>query len=163
MTATETTSVTMPPTPVRRCAATRNDRGSSAIELVLVTPVLIALVFGLIQTALVWNARHTVSAAAQHGAREARTNTALSPTISTSGYTDGGSAEEPADDAQVRTSTLSYLRQMGGQGLQNPTVAIRHDGTFVIVTVSGTTLGVLPGTTVRVSSSSRTPVEGFRP
>ena len=134
------------------------DRGSSAIELVLITPVLIALVFGLIQTALVWNARHTVDAAAQHGAREARSTTALTPSISsTTGVGD------PAGDAQVRTSTLSYLRQIGGQGLQNPTVAIRHDGTFVVVTVSGTALGVLPGTTVRVSSSSRTPVEGFRP
>lgn len=142
----------------RRCAASRNDRGSSAIELVLVTPVLIALVFGLIQTALVWNTRHTVSAAAQHGAREARSSTALTTSIGTSAGDD-----DPAGDAQVRAGTLSYLRQIGGRGLQNPTVAIRHDGSFVVVTVSGTTVGVLPGTTVRVSSSSRTPAEGFRP
>jgi Flp pilus assembly protein TadG len=134
-----------------------NDRGSSAIELVLITPVLIALVFGLIQTAIVWNARHTVSAAAQHGARTARTSTALTPAVT------AASTNDPAADEQVRTSTLAYLRQTGGQGLQEPTVAIRHDGTFVVVSVSGTALGLLPGTTVRVSSSSRTPVEGFRP
>jgi Flp pilus assembly protein TadG len=140
-----------------RRAAARNDRGSSAVELVLITPVLIALIFGLIQTALVWNARHTVSAAAQHGARAARTSTALVPVVTVA------SSDDPTIDAQVRASTLSYLKQIGGQSLQNPTVTIRHDGTFVVVTVSGTTLGLLPGTTVRVSSSSRTPVEGYRP
>ena len=143
----------------RRTAAARGDLGSSAIELVLIMPVLIALIFGLIQTALVWNARHTVSAAAQHGAREARSSTALAPAV-TAAFTRSDSARA---DAQVRSSTLAYLRQIGGQALQDPTVAIRHDGTFVVVTVSGTTLGLLPGTTVRVSSSSRTPLEGFRP
>lgn len=152
-----------------RCAAARRDRvsdrgsdlGSSAIELVFITPVLIALVFGLIQTALVWTARHTVSAAAQHGARDARSATALVPVVT------AATADNPAFDAEVRSSTLSYLRQIGGQSLQNPTVAVRHEsggeGTFVVVTVSGTTLGLLPGTTVRVSSTSRTPVEGYRP
>ena len=150
--------------PMRDRAATRTDQGSSAIELVLVTPVLIALVFGLIQTALVWDARHTVSAAAQHGAREARSATALAASVSNAVSAGAGDpASDPAADAQVRASTLAYLRQIGGQGLHNPTVTVRHDGTFVIVTVSGTTLGVLPGTTVRVSSSSRTPLEGFRP
>lgn len=141
-----------------RCAAPApGDRGSSAIELVLITPVLIALVFGLIQTALVWNARHTVSAAAQHGARDARSSTALLPAVT------AASGSDPAVDEQVRTSTLDYLRQIGGQSLQNPTVDIRHDGLFVNITVTGTTLGLLPGTTVRVSSTSRTPVEGYRP
>lgn len=140
-----------------RSAAARDDRGSSAIELVLITPVLIALVFGLIQTALVWNARHTVSAAAQDGARDARSSTAVVPVVT------AASSSNPTFDAEVRSSTLNYLRQIGGQSLQNPTVAIRHDGTFVVVTVSGTTLGLLPGTTVRVSSTSRTPVEGYRP
>lgn len=144
-----------------RSAAPRDEAGSSAIELVLITPVLIALVFGLIQTALVWNARHTVSAAAQHGARDARTATALVPVVT------AASADNPAFDAQVRSNTLSYLRQIGGQSLQNPTVAIQHEsggeGTFVVVTVTGTTLGLLPGTTVRVSSTSRTPIEAYRP
>jgi Flp pilus assembly protein TadG len=143
--------------PTRRPGpAARRDTGSSAIELVLLTPVLIALVFGLVQTALVWNARHTVGAAAQHGARLARTATALQPV--TAG-TPGGTTT----DAAVAASTLAFLRQTGGQHLQDPTVSINRDGDYVTVTVSGTTVGVLPGSTVRVSGSSRTPVEGFRP
>jgi Flp pilus assembly protein TadG len=122
---------------------------------VLLTPVLIALVFGLVQTALVWNARHTVTAAAQHGARLARIATALQPSIT--------AAVDTSSDEAVRASTLAYLRQTGGAGLTDPTVTVAHDGSYVLVTVTGTTLGVLPGTTARVSGSSRTPVEGFRP
>lgn len=135
------------------------DGGSSAIELVLLTPVLLALVFALIQTALVWNARHTVTAAAQHGARLARAATALAPAIqpaATSGLPTGS-------EVQIEQSTLHFLQQTGGQALRDPTVTIRRDGQFVTVTVTGTSIGVLPGTTIRVSGSSRTPVEGFRP
>jgi Flp pilus assembly protein TadG len=133
------------------------ERGSSAIELVLVTPLMILLVFGLIQAGLVWNARHVVSSAAQHGAREARTATALAPAISSTAELDGATQE------QLQRSTLSFLRQTGGRGLTDATVTVRRDGSFVTVTVSGTTLGVLPGTRVRVSAASRTPLEGFRP
>jgi Flp pilus assembly protein TadG len=139
------------------------DRGSSAIELVLITPVLIALVFGLIQTALVWNARHTVSSAAQHGARLARTATALNPTVIEAAGDAGATDTSTASDELVKASTLQYLRQTGGAGLADPTVTIRHDGSYVSVTVTGTTLGVLPGTHVQVTGSSRTPVEGYRP
>lgn len=134
------------------------DEGSSALELVLLTPALIALVFTLVQTALVWNAQHTVGAAAQQGARIARTATATLASVSTAPAGASTEAEE-----QVRSATLRYLQQTGGRALRNPTVTIRRDGQYVTVTVAGTTVGVLPGTTVRVSGSSRSPVEGFRP
>src|SRR5687767_8085023 len=114
----------------------RDEAGSSALELVLLTPVLIALVFGLVQTALVWNAQHTVGAAAQHGARQARTATALHAGLTP----DTGSTA--VSDEQVRNSTLQYLRQIGGAGLAEPSVTVQHDGDYVTVTVSGTTLGV---------------------
>jgi Flp pilus assembly protein TadG len=154
------TTVTANPATVRGVG---DDRGSSAIELVLLTPLLIALVFGLIQTALVWNARHTVLSAAQHGARLARTATALSPAI-TPTSSDSSTGGSTAADETVRLSTLAFLRQTGGAGLHNPSVTIQHDGSFVIVTVTATTLGVLPGATqLQVSASSRTPSEGFRP
>lgn len=120
----------------------------------LLTPLLIALVFGLVHTALVWNARHLTGAAAQHGARLARTAVALQPIETTAG---------PASDQAVRESTLRFLQQTGGKALRDPTVAISRRGDYVTVTVTGTSIGVLPGSTVRVSSSSRTPVEGFRP
>ena len=121
---------------------------------------MILLVFGLIQAGLVWNARHVVNAAAQHGAREARTATALTAAITT---TVPDTASSDATDEQLRASTLAFLRQTGGRGLADPAVSVRRDGSFITVTVSGTTLGVLPGTRVRVSAASRTPLEGFRP
>jgi Flp pilus assembly protein TadG len=131
------------------------DGGSAAIELVLLTPVLIAVVFGLVQTALVWNAQHTVGAAAQHGARQARTAVALLPSLT--------SAPSPDADAQIRASTLLFLQQTGGRGLANPTVVIRRNGGYVTVTVTASSVGVLPGSTVQVTGSSTTPLEGFRP
>lgn len=137
-----------------RSPAFAGERGSSALELVLLTPLLIALVFGLIQTALLWNDRHLVGAAAQHGARLARSSVALQPL---------GATPSAAADEAVRESTLRFLNQTGGQSLGDPTVTVSRTGQYVTVTVSGTSIGVLPGTTVRVSGSSRTPVEGFRP
>lgn len=148
--------------PGGRRAAAGSDTGSSALELVLLTPVLIAVVFALIQTALVWNARHTVGAAAQHGARLARTATALAPTALTPTGS-AGSAGDATSDERTRQSTLRFLQQTGGQALRDRTVTIARDGQYVTVTVSGTTVGVLPGTSVQVSGSSRTPIEGFRP
>ncbi|GAC1322472.1 MAG: pilus assembly protein [Mycobacteriales bacterium] len=132
----------------------RGDAGSSAIELVLLTPVLIALVFGLVQTALVWNARQLMGAAAQDGARLARTAVALQSLDTTAGA--------GADDA-VRTSTLGFLRQTGGASLQAPTVTVLRNGDYVTVTVTARTTGVFPGWALQVRASSRTPVEGFRP
>jgi Flp pilus assembly protein TadG len=133
------------------------DEGSSALELVLLTPALIALVFALIQTALVWNAQHTVGGAAQQGARLARTATA---SLSAPPAATGADADT---DERIRTATLRYLRQTGGRALHNPTVTIRRAGQYVTVTVAASTVGVLPGTTVRVSGSSRSPIEVFRP
>jgi Flp pilus assembly protein TadG len=141
--------------------APRCDAGSSALELVLLTPALIALVFALIQTALVWNAEHTVGAAAQHGARLARTATALASNVLAAAA--AGDVTAVGGDEQTRASTLRFLQQTGGQALRDPSVTIRRDGQFVTVTVSGTTVGVLPGTTLRVTGSSRSPIEGFRP
>jgi Flp pilus assembly protein TadG len=131
------------------------DQGSSALELVLLTPALIALVFAIVQAALLWNAKHTVAVAAQQGARLARTVGALQPSVT--------AAVPAGNDSTVQASTLRFLRQTGGSSLAHPTVTVRRDGEYVTVTVSGTSVGVLPGTTMRVSGSSRTPVEGFRP
>lgn len=145
---------------MRRTRPPRPDRagqGSSTIELVLLTPVLLALLFGLIQAALLWQAHHLVGVAAQHGARLARTATALQPTSTGSG------AGAPSSDQAVRASTLAYLKQVGGTSLNNVQVVLRRGGGYVTVTVTGTTIGVLPGTSVQLSGSSRTPEERFRP
>jgi Flp pilus assembly protein TadG len=135
----------------------RSEQGSSTIELVLLTPVLLALLFGLVQAALLWEARHVVGVAAQHGARLARTATALQPAGTDS------AADGPGSDQAVQVSTLAYLKQVGGTSLNKVHVDVQRRAGYVTVTVTGTAIGVLPGTTVQVSGSSRTPEERFQP
>jgi Flp pilus assembly protein TadG len=130
------------------------EQGSSTIELVLLTPVLLALLFGLIQAGLLWQAHHLVGVAAQHGARLARTTTAVQPTPTRPGRT---------GDQTVQTGTLVYLRQVGGTALTDVRVTVVRAGGYVTVTVTGSAIGVLPGTSVHVTGSSRSPEERFRP
>jgi hypothetical protein len=48
-----------------------NDRGAAAVEFALVLPLLVMLVFGIIQFGFVFNAYITVTQAAREGARMA--------------------------------------------------------------------------------------------
>lgn len=57
-------------TPRRRC---RDQRGSALVDFTLVTVVLLPIVVGLIQVALVLHVRATLAAAASEGARLAAT------------------------------------------------------------------------------------------
>jgi Flp pilus assembly protein TadG len=122
------------------------ERGSSAIELVLVTPVLVALVFAVVQAALLWNAQHAAVAAAQQGARLART-----------------AVQSGESDAQVRAATVAYLRSLGASVTDTPAVAVRRTNGWVTVTVTARAVSVLPGATLTVHGSSRGPVETFTP
>src|SRR5689334_18907383 len=56
----------------REAAATRGDSGMSAIEFVLLTPVLFFMIVATVQFALYFFADHVAQAAAQAGARKAR-------------------------------------------------------------------------------------------
>lgn len=147
-----------PTRPRPRCADSvlrlRADRGSAAIELVLITPVLIALVFGVMQAALLWHARHLATAAAQQGARLARAATATSPTVN--------EQVSAGIDAAIAAATVSYLQQLSGSLLADARVSVLRSPGFVTVTVTGLAPNVLPFSTIRVQSSSRSPVEGFR-
>ena len=118
------------------------DGGSSAIELVLVTPVLIALVFAVVQAALLWNAQHVAVAAAQQGARLARTA--------------GG-----VDAAAVRTATVGYVHSLGASLVDAPAVTVTRSGGWVTVTVTAHAVSLLPGATLTVHGTSRGPVERF--
>lgn len=118
------------------------DVGSSAIELVLLTPVLIALVFTVVQAALVWHARHVALAAAQQGDRLARSAAA-------------------ADDATVRAQTVEYMHSLGADLVGSPTVTISRAGGFVTVTVTGRAVSLVPGAALHVHAVSRGPVEQF--
>lgn len=120
----------------------RRDVGSSAIELVLLTPVLIALVFTVVQAALVWHARHVALAAAQQGDRLARSASTI-------------------DDAAVHAQTVAYLHSLGANLVGSPTVTVTRSGGFVTVTVTGRAVSLVPGAALQVQAVSRGPVEEF--
>ncbi len=57
------------PRPARR----RSERGSAVVDIVLVMMVLVPVVFGILQVALVLHVRNTLASAASEGARLAAT------------------------------------------------------------------------------------------
>jgi Flp pilus assembly protein TadG len=132
------------PDGARRRGRAGRERGSSAIELVLVTPVLIALVFTVIQAALVWHARHVALAAAQQGDRIAR-------------------AAAPASTEAVRADTVAYLQTLGADLLAAPGVTVTRSGGYATVSVTGQAVSLIPGANLRVTGMSRGPVERFVP
>jgi len=123
-----------------------SDEGSSAVELVLLTPLLMFVVFLVVQAALYMHARHVVLAAAQQGARLAR-------------------VQAPTDQTAVdsaRAGTYSYLHQLGSDIVTDPTVTVTRAGGEATVRVSAHAVSILPGFTLHVVETSTGPVEEFR-
>ncbi len=128
-------------------AGDADDRGSSAVELAVLAPVLLVMVFVVVQAALFMHARHVALAAAQQGARIART-------------TDLTTA---AGLAAAQTGTLAYLRRLGGDVVTAPTVTVTRDEQSATVVVQADAVSVLPGLHLRVTARSRGPLETFIP
>jgi TadE-like protein len=131
----------------------RSERGASAVELAMLTPLLIIIIAGTIQFAMLYHARHVALAAAQAGARVARA-TAGQP---------GAAWEQPA-----REKTVAYLRAIGPNLLEAPQPLLlrRFAGGQLVdvgVEVRGTAVRVIPFLTLRVDEQSRGPVERFIP
>jgi Flp pilus assembly protein TadG len=124
----------------------RGDDGSSAVELVLLTPLLMFVVFLVVQAALYMHARHVVLAAAQQGDRLARAQ---------------ASSDESAVQ-QARTGTYAYVRQLGADIVGDPTVTVTRTGGVATVRVSAHAVSILPGLSLRVVETSSGPVEQFR-
>ena len=114
------------------------DRGSVSLEMIVVTPVLLLLLFAAIQIALNSHARNIALAAAQDAARA-----------------DG--AYESASGAGQDAAT-AFLAQTG-DGLSNPAVTITHTGTEVHATVTGHAISIVPFLSWTVSQSASSPIE----
>ena len=123
------------------------DAGSSAVELVLITPALMLVVFVIVQAALYMHARHLVTAAAQHGARIART-AAMSTTVGI---------------GDARSETLDYLHTLGGDMTNSADVTVTRDATTATVVVHADAISILPGLHLSVTAASRGPLEQFVP
>ncbi|WP_369391228.1 TadE family protein [Streptomyces sp. CG1] len=134
----------------RRAAAARGrtaDSGMTAIEFVLLTPVLFFMIFATVQFALYFFADHVAQAAAQAGARKARAT----------------ADEQPgAWRGEARDVVDSYIRQLGPQLVLSPDVqTIQPEQHTVGVEISARIPTVFPGLDLTVHAQSVGPVERF--
>lgn len=119
------------------------ETGSASLEIVVLFPVVLLLLFTVIQGALWYHARNVASAAASEGLRAGRVET---------GSADAG-----------RQRAADFLADSGGTDvLTAATVDAAHDGTRVRVRVTGRSIGLLPGVPgPGVDQSATGPVERF--
>ncbi|MDM7831254.1 TadE family protein [Cellulomonas edaphi] len=130
----------------RRVRREQRDRGTTAIELVLYTPVLMLVTFLIVQFALSWFGQEVAGATAREAARVART---------------GGGSDAALAAATARGET--YAAAVGEKNLHDVTVTvIRLPGDRVRATVTGRSQEIIPGLAPRVSQSVEGPVEKFR-
>ncbi|MCX2927372.1 TadE family protein [Streptomyces sp. NEAU-W12] len=128
-------------------ASARGDSGMTAIEFVLLTPVLFFMIFAAVQFALYFFADHVAQAAAQAGARTARATAHDQP---------GGWRGEAQDVVD------SYIRQLGPQLVLSPDVRmLQPEQDTVGVEITARIPTVFPGLDLTVHARSAGPVERF--
>jgi len=120
--------------------AVRRERGSSSIQMVMLMPALFSIMFLGMQGALYYHARTVAIAAAQEGARAAGSQ--------------NGTAAEGVSAAS------SFVSDAGGRDvLPGAHMTSGRSATSATVTVTGTSLSVIPGWSPAVSQSASVPVE----
>ncbi|MFB4297898.1 TadE/TadG family type IV pilus assembly protein [Actinomadura sp. NTSP31] len=124
----------------------RSDRGASSMEWALLTPVLILVLLAVVQFTMVFHARQVALAAAQAGARVARTEPVGG------GWQDAAAAKATGDIDHIGPHLISGLRVDTGEA---------DDERWV--EVSGDAVQVIPFLTFHVSQRSQGPIECFRP
>jgi len=127
------------PTPV----AGSRDGGSATLEITVLAPAVLLVIFGLIQGAFVFHARNVALAAASEGLAAVTAHGATSP--------EGSAAVQ------------GFLDAAGGEDvLRSPTIAVQRTDRQAEVTVGGQAVSLIPG--VRgwsVSQTAAGPVERF--
>jgi len=131
----------------REAAAARGDSGMTAIEFVLLTPVLFFMIFATVQFALYFFADHVAQAAAQAGARKARATAHDFP---------------GAWRGQAQGVVDSYISQLGPQLVLSPDVKmLQPEQNTVGVEITAKVPTVFPGLSFTVHAQSEGPVERF--
>jgi Flp pilus assembly protein TadG len=120
----------------------RGQSGIATTEAVLVTPVLLLLVMLVIQFGLWFHAQHVAQAAAEEGARAAR------------------SASGSASAGQERSE--AFLDQAGPTIITDRVVTASRTADIVTVQVHGRSVTVVPGLALPINATATSPVERFR-
>lgn len=121
----------------------------SAVEFVLLTPVLYFMIFSTVQFGLYFFADHVAQATAQAGAREARRTAESNP---------------GAWQGLAHTAAQERLDTVGPKLLNSPDIrAYESDGDRVGVSVEGGVVNVFPFIDLRARAESEGPIERFVP
>ena len=131
----------------RRAAG--SERGSSAIELAILAPALLVLVWLTIQFALYTQGRQVALAAAQIGARVARQD----------------ASTVPGWQAIAQRSAQNYYQGLGTRVLGGgvSATATVTGPSRVEVTVTGQVASILLGLPLQIHETAGGPIECFRP
>lgn len=124
----------------RPSSSSRRQRGSASIELVILLPALLTVMFLGMQAALFYHARTVAIAAAQQGARAAGT--------------------EQGREADGIDAANDFITEAGGDDvLTGTSTTASRTLTTATVTVTGFSHSVIPGWKVQITQSASVPVE----
>ena len=127
----------------------RDERGANVVELAIIAPTLMAVIFLLIQTALFLFGRAAAMNAAQQGVSELRL---VQPQFYNASYC-----------AQIKTKTETYAKKVAGNTLLEPKATCSYDGDkgYVSVSVEGHAVSLIPGVTFSTTRVADGPIETF--
>lgn len=118
----------------------RGQTGAATVELTIIFPVILLLIFGIVQTTVWYHARTLAMLAAQDGLRVAQ---AL----------DGTAADGHAQAVEA-------LARNGASGfLTGPTVTATRTSTTATITITARSVALLPGTGLPITQHADGPVE----
>lgn len=129
--------------PRSRSSGPRRDTGAVSLEIAILAPALLLVVFTIVQTGLWFYARNLALAAAQEGA------------------TAGAAYHAPTGAGTARAR--AFLTEQATDTLTDTTVtAAGSSATSIRVQVTGRSLSVLPGVPgITVTQTAEAPVERF--
>lgn len=133
-------------------ARPRGDRGASAVELTIVAPAVLLLIFATIQFALWSYGRNVALQSAREGVSRLRTVPSDSDT--------------DAARRAVEDDVESYARQVGRESLLDPQATAFYDASGegrVRVRVRGRVVTLVPGFDLKVDVVARGEIERFEP
>jgi Flp pilus assembly protein TadG len=131
----------------------RREDGASALELSIVTPALLLLIFAMLQFGLWFYGRNVALQAAREGASTLRL-----------ARFDDPSFDPDAEIDRVEAAVLRYAEQVGQEALLDPTAEAEYVGEErVRVTVEGRAVRLVPGLTLRIRRTVSAELERFEP
>lgn len=129
----------------------RSEHGATSLELAILAPALLTLIFISIQTALWLYGRSVALNAAEEGVSRLRL---VQPLVYNDGVRD-----------QIRSDIEAYAQQLGGGNSLGdvvvPTPVYDTSTGMVSFTVQGKTVSLVPGLELEVSRTATGPIEEF--